>query len=205
MSAQPRPEVWGLVLAAGASTRMGRQKLTLPLPNGIPLIQHVLENVAGAGLDGIMVVVNAGDDAVITAAQDGVGRWQCVRNPHPEQGMSSSLRLGVELMERSTAAALVVLLGDQPDVSGEVIRQIVAAFWASGKPLVQASYHGQPSHPVLFGRALFGELLNGVGDEGGRAVVQAHTAERVLVDIDGDVPVDLDTPAAYERWLAERS
>lgn len=201
MSAHARPQVWGLVLAAGASTRMGRQKLTLPLQDGTPLVRSVLEKVSAAQLDGITVVVSAEDDAVIAATQAHGNCWQVVRNPHPEQGMSSSLRLGVEMMERGTVDAVIVLLADQPDVSIKVIDELVDVFEKTGKPLVQASYRGQPSHPVLFGRALFGDLMNITGDEGGRTVVQAHKRDRALVDVDGEVPVDLDTPEAYDTWM----
>lgn len=180
---------------------MGRQKLALPLRDGKSMLQHVLSTAASAGLDGLLVVVGDEGGAAAQAAIDPAGRWQVVYNLHPEQGMSRSLRLGVEMLERSTVDAVLVLLGDQPDVSAAVISRVAEEFRATGASLVQPSYRGQPGHPVLFARCLFPELLQVTGDEGGRSVVRAHREQRHLVTVDREMPVDLDTPDAYEAWL----
>lgn len=230
-----RAQVFGLVLAAGQSKRMGQQKLLLKVDEDKTLIQHVLNNAAKADLDGFLVVVSASDEHLKQVTTDPA--WQQVVNPHAKEGMSTSIRVGVSMLERSTADAVVVLLGDMPDVTTEVINRVVNRFRDElqsargerhGVPpdeqhghshsergtsavdpqaplIVQASYRGIPSHPVLFSRGLFAELLQVDGDEGGKAVIAKHKAQRILVEIESDVPVDLDTPERYKTWLESKS
>ncbi|WP_054970074.1 nucleotidyltransferase family protein [Alicyclobacillus ferrooxydans] len=190
-----------VVLAAGSSSRMGQQKLVLPLEDGEPLIRRVMETASGAHFSARIVVVSSDDESVREVTRHPL--WQQVLNLNAKEGMSTSLRAGVTAAEATGADAVVILLGDQPGVTVHHVQAVVEGYQRDRALIVQASYQGEPSHPILFDRALFGELMQVTGDEGGRSVVWAHPADRRLVALLDDTPVDLDTPAAYEAWLAE--
>lgn len=184
----------GLVLAAGASTRMGRQKLLLPV-GGRALVRLAVERALAAGLQEVVVVV--GGDA--TAVQEALAGLpvRTVVNPRFAEGLSTSLRAGLAALDPDTEA-VVVTLGDQPLVDPEVTRRLVAAYRARGAPVVVARYRDGRGHPVLFAASVFPELQAASGDEGGRAVI-ARVPERVVeVPVDAPAPADVDTPEDYE-------
>jgi molybdenum cofactor cytidylyltransferase len=183
-----------IVLAAGASTRMGRQKLTLPLGDGRPLVRVAVERVVAAGLDDVVVVTGRESEAVASAL-----RGLAVRMAHNSRyadGQSTSLRAGLDALAPGTEAA-VVALGDQP-VDPRVIRRLVATFQATHRPIVAPVYRDGRGNPVLFASSVFDELRRVEGDRGGRPVI-ARDPERVAeVSVDAPMPADIDTPEDYE-------
>jgi molybdenum cofactor cytidylyltransferase len=194
---EARPEVAGIVLAAGASSRMGRPKMLLPLGGGT-----LLSAVTGALLDGGLarVVVVLGHEADLVRRGAGLAadaRLHMVVNAEWPSGMASSLRRGLEGC--GDAGAALVALGDQAGITAERVRRIVAA-WHPGVSLVVPVSGGRAGHPVLFGRGLWEELRSLSGDVGGREVVRRHLDEAVLV---GAEPLaDLDTEEDLRRHLS---
>jgi molybdenum cofactor cytidylyltransferase len=184
-----------IVLAAGASTRMGRQKLTLPMAGGRPLVRLAVEQVLAAGLDEVVVVV--GGDADTVAAALVTLPVRVIVNPRYAEGQSTSLRAGLDALRPGTDAA-VVALGDQPLPDPDVIRRLVAAFRTTGRPIAVPVYRDGRGNPVLFGAALFGELRGVTGDQGGRGVIARDPARVVEVPVDMAMPADIDTPQDYE-------
>jgi molybdenum cofactor cytidylyltransferase len=184
-----------IVLAAGASTRMGRQKLTLPMAGGRPLVRLAVEQVLAAGLDEVVVVV--GGDAEAVAAALATLPVRVVVNPRYAEGQSTSLRTGLDALRPGTDAA-VVALGDQPLPDPDVIRRLVAAFRTTGRPIAVPVYRDGRGNPVLFGATLFGELRGVTGDQGGRGVIARDPARVVEVPVDMAMPADIDTPEDYE-------
>jgi CTP:molybdopterin cytidylyltransferase MocA len=180
-----------VVLAAGRATRFGDVKMLAPL-TGRPLLQHVLDAAASAGLAEIVVVL--GDDA------DEVERaiaWRAerrVRNPAPARGLSSSVRIGLAALPPDADAALL-LLGDQPLVRPDVISRLVRAAAATDRAIVVPRYPGSGAiNPVLLGRVAWG-LADGLqGDRGLGPLIAAHPELVLEVPVDGDNP-DVDTPA----------
>jgi molybdenum cofactor cytidylyltransferase len=191
-----------IVLAAGASTRMGRQKLTLPMAGGRPLVRLAVEQVLAAGLDEVVVVV--GGDAEAVAAALATLPVRVVVNPRYAEGQSTSLRTGLDALRPGTDAA-VVALGDQPLPDPDVIRRLVAAFRTTGRPIAVPVYRDGRGNPVLFGATLFGELRGVTGDQGGRGVITRDPARVAEVPVDMAMPADIDTPEDYEaaRGAAE--
>jgi molybdenum cofactor cytidylyltransferase len=184
-----------IVLAAGASTRMGRQKLTLPLADGRPLVRAAVEQVLAADLDDVVVVLGREAEAVASALRGLPIRT--VVNPRYAEGQSTSLRAGLDALAQDTEAA-VVALGDQPLPDPRLLRQLVEAFRASGRPIVAPLYRDGRGNPVLFASSVFDELRRVEGDRGGRPVV-ARDPERVAeVPVDAPMPADIDTPDDYE-------
>jgi molybdenum cofactor cytidylyltransferase len=184
-----------IVLAAGASTRMGRQKLTLPMPDGRALVRHAVEQVLAAGL-GETVVVLGKDAEAVAGALAGLP-IRTVVNPRYAEGQSTSLRAGLDALRPGTEAA-VIALGDQPLPDPGVIRRLVGAFRETEQPIVVPVYRDGRGNPVLFAVALFGELRGATGDQGGRAVIARDPARVAEVPVDAPMPADVDTPADYE-------
>jgi molybdenum cofactor cytidylyltransferase len=94
---------------------------------------------------------------------------------------------------------VLIALGDQPFLAGEIIPALLAARDRTGKAIVAPRYRDGRGNPVLFSRELFGELLDISGDQGARSVVERDPGRVGLVDLDLPMPQDLDTPADYDR------
>lgn len=199
--------LWMVALAAGYARRMGEQKLLLPDAAGRPIIEHTIQTLCEAATqvraEGVCVVCNQAYERVASALAD--LPVQIVWNEHPELGMSESLKNGIAYVGSKGAEAALVALGDQPDLSVEVVERVTSAWRREGAPIVQPRYRSVPGHPVLFGCALFDELLQLRGDEGGRSVLKAHANDRHFVDIDANVLPDVDTPSDYEAFLHRSS
>jgi molybdenum cofactor cytidylyltransferase len=184
-----------IVLAAGASIRMGRQKLTLPMPDGRPLVRVTVEQVLAAGLDDVVVVTGRDAEAVARALAGLPVRT--VTNPRYAEGQSTSLRAGLDALRPGTDAA-VIALGDQPLPDPDVVRRLVAAFRRTGRPIAAPVYRDGRGNPVLFAATLFGELREVTGDRGARGVIARDPARVAEVPVDLPMPADIDTPEDYE-------
>jgi molybdenum cofactor cytidylyltransferase len=186
-----------LVLAAGAARRFGSQKLLHPV-RGEPLIRASVERVVAAGPEQVIVVVGPGEDGVaIGHALAGLPVTLAV-NPHPEQGLSSSLRTGLAVVP-GNAVAVLVTLGDQPIDRDEVFPALVARFGGEDAPIVAPRYQGVQGLPVLFARSVFPELEALTGDRGARAVVERDASRVAYVDFDFPMPPDVDRPDDVDR------
>jgi molybdenum cofactor cytidylyltransferase len=188
-----------VLLAAGQSSRMGQHKLLLPLL-GKPLVLHAVESVLASEVEETLVVVGHRAEAVREALAGQPVR--IIENPDYAQGQSTSLRAGVVALAPETEA-VVILLGDQPLLSADLLNALIAAWKRSNRPIVAPVYEGQRGNPVLFSRMLFPELLQVSGDQGGREVVQRHANEVALLPMaDPAAALDVDTWPEYQALLA---
>jgi molybdenum cofactor cytidylyltransferase len=182
-----------IVLAAGASTRFGAQKLLAPL-GGATVVRSAVSRAVDAGVEDVIVVAGA-DAAAVTAALDGLP-VRVIVNENAAAGMSASLAAGVAACAPGTAAALVVL-GDQPLVPAEAYAAVLRAYHAGGASIVAPRYTGGVrGHPVLFAEAVFAELGALRGDRGAREVIERDARRVRIVDVPLPAPVDVDEPAA---------
>ncbi len=182
-----------VVLAAGAGSRFGGGKLLAPL-EGRPVLQHVLDRLAEAGVTDVVVVL--GEDAEAVEAALDWRRERRVRNEDPGRGLSSSLRLGIEALHDAVTGALIVL-GDQPIVSVEAIRAVLEAPPDASWPIVVPVYRDDGGrNPVLLQRAAFPLVAETTGDRGLGPLIAAHPelVREVPVDVLGGNP-DIDTRA----------
>jgi molybdenum cofactor cytidylyltransferase len=190
-----------IVLAAGASSRFGRPK-ALALLAGRPLLLHVLDVVRVVGLREVVVVLGRDGDQIEREL-----RWQSerrVRNPNPDAGLSSSLRIGLENLTPASDAALI-LLGDQPLVRADVIARLLAGLVSAAKPIVLPRYaEGGGQNPLLIHRAAWSLAGEAKSDRGLGPVVRNHPELVVEVDVEGSNP-DVDTPADLAAIEAARS
>jgi molybdenum cofactor cytidylyltransferase len=190
--------VAAIVLAAGSASRFGGGKVLADL-EGRPLLRHVVDAARDAGLVPIVVVgppSRALDDVDL-------GDVRRVVNPHPEEGLSGSVRLGLRALLDDGAEAAVILPGDQPRVRTAVIRALVEAAVATGEVgFVVPRYAADGSrNPVLVRRALWRLADELVGDRGFGPLLAAHRELIREVAVDGDNP-DVDTPEDLRRLAA---
>jgi molybdenum cofactor cytidylyltransferase len=191
--------ITAVLLAAGQSSRMGQHKLLLPLL-GKPLVVHAVESALASEVDETVVVVGYRAEAVREALAGQPVR--IVVNPDYAQGQSTSLRAGVAALTAQTEAA-IILLGDQPLLTAEMLNALIATWKRTASLIVAPVFGGQRGNPVLFSRALFPELLQVRGDQGGREVVQRHAGEVTLVQMaDPAAALDVDTWQEYQALLA---
>lgn len=187
-----------VVLAAGLSTRMGRQKLLLPLGDK-PVVRWSVEAVLSHVQD--VVVVTGRETAAVREALAGLS-VRFAENPAPESGQSSSIAVGVGALSPATRTALIVL-GDQPRTPRSVVPALLAARDRTGKAVIVPVYRGVRGTPVLFGAEVFAELRALSGDAGARAVVTARPERVEAVEVDSPMPVDVDTPEDLARVHVE--
>ena len=188
-----------LVLAGGGSRRFGRPK-QLADWRGRPLLEHVVAQVHDwPQVDAVYVVLGAAAEHIMEAVD--LGDVVVVDNLGWRDGMGSSLRVGLDFLigERSVDRALVVL-GDQPNVPGDVVPRLLEARRRSRRPVVIPRYRFTRGHPVLVHRSLWPALITGLdGDQGARNLFLAHPewVEEVLVE--AMPPGDVDTPEDIRR------
>jgi molybdenum cofactor cytidylyltransferase len=187
--------VAGILLAAGAGTRMGRNKMLLAI-EGETLLRRAARGALSAGLDPVIVVL--GHEADRAAAElAGLGCRTRV-NAGYEKGVNTSLSAGVEAIPPEAEAA-VVLLADMPFVGPDLIRAVLARYRETGAPVVTARYGEVTAPPTLYHRAVFPELVGGEGEGRGREVVRRHRAEIVCVDRSPGELADVDFAEDWER------
>lgn len=177
-----------LVLAAGASTRLGRAKQTA-LVDGQPALQKVV-TAAQAAADHVIVVL--GSQAAEIAPLLRRSSASVLINREWSEGLASSIRFGVSSLGVGCEAALL-LLGDQVAVSAADLRRLIAAWQPQADHVTAALYNGQPGVPAIFPRWCFSELLQLRGDVGANAILRGHGRRLVQVPM-SSAAVDLDTP-----------
>jgi molybdenum cofactor cytidylyltransferase len=198
----------GIVLAAGASSRMGQAKAALPLgTSGDTVVGRVVRTLLAAGLPSVSVVAGAHIDAVRSAMPAFEPRASVVEHLGWAQGQLSSLLAGLAAVDDPQLEAVLVTLVDVPLVRPESVAAIVRAWRDTRAPIVRpvdsstslragGARHG---HPVIFDRAVFDDLRRADPAVGAKAVFATHALRRLDVPIkDEGAFVDMDTPEEYQ-------
>ncbi|MFJ3839774.1 NTP transferase domain-containing protein [Streptomyces sp. NPDC090054] len=192
------PAVAGLLLAAGGGRRLGgRPKALLP-HRGRPLVENAVRVLRAAGCGPIHVVLGASAAEVRERAD--LSGCVVVDNPDWEEGMGSSLRVGLGSLAGTGSGAALVSLVDQPGIGAAAVARVREAY-RSPRSLVAAAYDGERGHPVLFGADRWADIVRtATGDRGARVHLGEHAEEVVLVEC-GDVAedYDIDTPPDLAR------
>ncbi|MBI2614260.1 MAG: nucleotidyltransferase family protein [Gemmatimonadetes bacterium] len=192
----------GIILAAGESRRMGFPKALL-LYRGKTFLEGVLAAGVAAGLEPSVVVLGPDAFKILNAVD--LGTAIVARNERPETGQIGSIKHGISAIINRPVDAAVVWPVDQPHVLVGTVELLILEFRARHAAIAIPTYHGRRGHPVLFGKAVFQELLDAPQDVGARAVTQAEAARVAEVPVeDPAVLEDIDTPDAYED-LVRRS
>jgi molybdenum cofactor cytidylyltransferase len=193
---QADPFITGLVLGAGGSRRLGRPKQLLPYRD-TTLLGHVLGVARTCAFDQLLVALGGSADAV--GAQVDLSGAEVVVNDAYGAGCSSSIAAALGAVD-PRCEVLVLMLGDQPDVSAGTVAALLAG--RDDAPLAVCRYDDGPGHPLAFGREVFGELAHLHGDKGVWRLLDQRAADVVEVTRPGPIPLDVDTPADYEAVLA---
>jgi molybdenum cofactor cytidylyltransferase len=190
--------VSGLLLAAGASTRLGQPKQLLPFKDGILLGWVVRQVESCSALNEVVVVLGNTADEVRKQIQ--FGRSKVVENRSVGEGCSASYSVGIVALDVSSEA-MVVLLGDQPGVTPAIVEQVVESWKNEGGKIVLANYQGRKGHPVLFSKEMFPYLVGLHGDKAVWKIVDQHPEWVREVPIDHPYPRDINTWEDYEAVI----
>lgn len=193
----PAPRVGGLVLAAGAGSRMGHRPKCLLQLDGQSLLERQLQALSQSGVTPVFVVLGHHAERIL---QDGaLARWaaQPVRNPQPDDGHVSSLRIGLRALPPGLDA-VVVALADQPRINMPEVQALLQAFAQrpAGTELLQPSVQGLPGNPVVFSGAVMAQILAGDDHMGARQWQRAHLQAVYHWETpDGHYRLDVDNEA----------
>jgi molybdenum cofactor cytidylyltransferase len=185
----------GLILAAGRSSRMGRDKALLPYGNATFLSSLV--EVLRSRLDPVIVVLGHHAEEIRPAAAGA----RVVVNEGYDRGMLSSLQTGLRAMPEGTEAVAFTLV-DHPGVSSSTLAQLIEAFETSGAPVAIPLYRGERGHPVIVSRGVMAELLALPSEGSPKEILRARYSEAVFVEVeDPAVVADIDRPEDLERLM----
>ena len=196
-----RKFISGLVLGAGASTRLGQSKQLLPY-RGTTLLEWAVAQARRAGeLDEVVVVLGrAADEIRMRVDFDGA---KVVDNPVFGEGCSSSYRAGIGAIDQKSDA-IMILLGDQPGVGPRIIGRVAEAFRQRADQIVLAAYRGRKGHPMVFARPLFDKLVDLHGDKAAWKLVDANHDLVGVAKIDLPFPEDINTLEDFNRLSEAR-
>lgn len=181
-----------VILAAGNSRRFGKNKLLYPI-EGIPMYRRAFRKtllVQKKMKEQILSVAVVTQYQEIMDAAEKLG-IKTVLNPHPEEGISSSMKLGLF----PEADACLFMVADQPWLSAETLEGLIRRFLGSSKGMAAVSKNGEPGNPCIFSRKYYDRLMELTGDKGGKRVLKAHPEDVVLYEIENEKELtDVDQP-----------
>jgi molybdenum cofactor cytidylyltransferase len=186
------PGVPAVILAAGASRRLGEPKQLLRDAHDTAVLAHVVQAALDGGCSPVIVVLGAASDDVRTVVPPGA---ECVENAEWREGMSSSIRVGVHAVAHVPATGLLLLACDQPAVRASHVRALLEAHARHGQRVV-SSYGGVFGIPAVWPRDDWDALTALTGDRGAKGLLRG-TEEAVVLP---DGARDLDTPADVAAW-----
>jgi molybdenum cofactor cytidylyltransferase len=185
-----------VILAAGMSSRLGTPKQVLTY-RGKTLLRHAVETALETGMQPVVVVLGA-QAGLLEKELEVVKGMRVVINHGWQEGMASSIRCGVQTVTESKPEpdALIVMVCDQPFVTGSVLEELLETQLKTGMPMVASQYEGIAGVPALFHRTFFNNLLKLAGDRGAGKLLKDHADLVAMVSFPGG-KTDIDTIHDY--------
>ncbi len=186
-----------IILAAGASTRMGQPKQLLPYEGG-NLLQHTIDTAVGTGFHPVIVVLGAKANEMLPAIEN--NNIIIAENKQWAKGLGSSVRAGISTLMKHLPAAdsVVLMLCDQPFITAALLNQLIETKAATNKYIIATMYRDTVGVPVLFDKSFFRELLQLQGQNGAKKLLLQYPNEVATVPFP-EAAVDIDTPEDYEQ------
>lgn len=182
-----------VVLAAGGSRRLGRTKQLEPWGDST-LLENVVDRTFDFPVDEVWVVLGHDSERILSGTD--LGEAYIVENLEWEEGIASSLRVGLDALTRlSRCDRALIVIGDQPDVPVSLVEELFESHERAGRPVTLPKYRYSPGNPVLVDRSLWPRLMSLEGDEGARRLWQAHPEWVNEVWVSETAPRDVDTEA----------
>lgn len=187
----------GILLAAGASTRMGAVKQLLPWKNST-LLEYSIQQLRQSNIDHLVVVLGANEKLILENAD--LKSIDVVVNPDWEKGMATSIATGLRYLLNKTSdiQSVLIALADQPLLDSDYYNKLINKNLVLENKIVCSAYSDQYGVPAIFDRDYFDNLLNLDGQKGARALLRGGDVKVATVDA-GDLAVDLDTKESYNR------
>ncbi|MEY8021836.1 NTP transferase domain-containing protein [Muriicola sp. SD30] len=188
-------KITALILAAGASSRMGRTKQLLPWGNST-LLGNAVSTAHESGLEEILVVLGAKANT-IKATLDSMP-CQIVVNSDWEEGLGSSIRTGVShiITSASIPDGILIMLADQPFVNADYLKKLIYHFKNGDGGIICSDYSKKLGVPAIFDSKYFTKLQGLSGDEGAGGIIKNHIDDSYGLEA-GKITIDLDTHEDY--------
>jgi molybdenum cofactor cytidylyltransferase len=188
-----------IVLAAGASSRLGQPKQLVAI-GGEALLVRTVRMAREAGCDPVIVVTGFDAERMCDALQD--LPVTLINNEDWQSGMGSSLRCGIMALEKLSRrpSNVLLLVCDQVALSAELLRDLRSLHARGERPITASRYSGRAGVPAIFPSKYFSELSQVEGDRGARGVLERHSQDVVLIEFSDGV-IDLDTPEQLRELL----
>jgi molybdenum cofactor cytidylyltransferase len=194
-------KISAIILAAGRSTRMGQPKVLMPVLDK-PMFLHSVELALQSNLSPIYIVVGKYIEE-INLVLEGMP-VNTIFNRYYEDGMSTSLKKGIEAVS-PLSDATIVFLADQPLTPKVVVEKMIKEYLkhrSNGVKIVRPKYNDKPGHPILIDSSLYKEFESIIGDVGGKSIIQRHKTEMKVIHFnEEDWGIDIDTMNEYQNLL----
>ena len=193
----------GIILAAGASTRLGRPKQLLMI-DGKPLLVRVIQAAVNSDLDQIVLVLGhqAADIQKALCSHLVHPKLKVVVNRDHKTGMASSLQAGLRQIPNGFQTVMI-LLADHPFTDSSIINHLLSRFNNSSKTLCVPTYRGRRGHPVCLSQQFYDDMMSLSGDIGAREIIRNYSGQLLEVELDSDQAfLDIDTDADLERAIS---
>ena len=188
-----------ILLAAGASTRMGQSKQLLKI-EGESLLARTADIALQSEAQSVVIVLGANEENHRSAIHD--LKVDVITNPDWKSGVGSSLKTGLEytLKHFPQTEGVIILVCDQPYLTSGHLKELAAQYETSRKPIIASHYSGVVGVPAFFHKQMFPKLRALLADQGAKKIILQHLDETVRVEfLEG--AVDLDTPEDYEAFV----
>lgn len=189
------PSTAVLILAAGASVRLGRPKQSLVI-NGQTLLQKIVSTTATLQSGPILLVVKKGDSFKVSE------KVMVIENPDAQLGMSSSIKCGIRLLEEQypDIETVIITVCDQPFITTGLLQEMIEKHQETHLPIIACQYGETVGTPVLFHKVMFEALYGLNGDKGARQLINQQIQQVGLINFPlGNI--DIDTEEDYERLI----
>ena len=186
-----------VILAAGASTRLGKPKQLLRY-RGKTLLAHAINEAVNSNTDAIVVIL--GKDADLFKKEIDEKKVRVAVNSSWEEGMASSLRLGLDtlLNDKPYIDAVIFMVCDQPHVLSSILNELIITQQKTTKQIVTCNYGDSIGPPALFHKKYFNDLMKLSGDTGARKIIQQNMNDMTTI-LFPEGEIDIDTEEDYEK------